>query len=171
MSQLGDNGAAAPEALTPVTIGFSGSPLITQVAAGNATGYALDSAGHVWAWGSNTFGQVGNGNTVSPVGTPTQISFGGALINKIVAGYTFAFAVDTAGHLWSWGNNSEGELGLSSAAGHIASPTQLAGLAAVTSVAAGQGASGDQALAVGQDPAHPELGSALWAWGPTAPGN
>lgn len=38
---------------------------ITQIAAGNNHIVALDANGNVWRWGDNSYGQFGNGSTVS----------------------------------------------------------------------------------------------------------
>jgi alpha-tubulin suppressor-like RCC1 family protein len=48
---------------------------IVSIAAGGQHSAAVDSNGEVWAWGSNSFGQLGNGLQVNSPGitTPVQI--------------------------------------------------------------------------------------------------
>ena len=74
---------------------------------------ALKMEGSLWCWGSNTWGQIGNGNTTDqskPVQIGmnkywTTISTGGG------AGKSTSCAVDKEGSLWCWGNNFYGQLG------------------------------------------------------------
>ena len=55
---------------------------IEDVRAGGEHSLALDSAGNVWAWGDNQYGQVGNGTTVSAL-LPVKVLTG---ITQISAG-------------------------------------------------------------------------------------
>ena len=45
---------------------------VIQVAGGGAMAYALDRHGHIWAWGSGFYGQLGNGYRVS-LDEPTRV--------------------------------------------------------------------------------------------------
>jgi len=112
--ELGDSNNTDTSSYGPVSTvtGFTG---IIAVAAGGVTSLALDSAGHVWAWGGNGNGQLGNGTTTNsnfPVEVVT--SFGGSPLSNIVAiasGHDFSMALDSTGHVWTWGINSVGTLG------------------------------------------------------------
>jgi len=93
----------------------SGSPLtnIVAIAAGETFGIALDRAGHVWSWGPNDAGQLGQGlgnsNPVwSPFALPVKDSRGAYLsdIVTISAGGKRCLALDSGGWLWGWGNYS-----------------------------------------------------------------
>ena len=55
---------------------------IEDVRAGGEHSLALDSAGNVWAWGDNQYGQVGNGTTVSVL-LPVEVLAG---VTQISAG-------------------------------------------------------------------------------------
>src|SRR5260221_10399183 len=46
---------------------------MTAVAAGGIHSLALSHDGTVWAWGDNSYGQLGNGSTGSPVTVPAQV--------------------------------------------------------------------------------------------------
>jgi alpha-tubulin suppressor-like RCC1 family protein len=104
--QLGD-GTLIDE-LTPVQVSqASGMTNVTAIAAGFNFSVALRSDGTVYAWGSNTFGQLGN-NTTTDSKTPVAIIGG---VTAIAAGVDHTVALTTAGVVWTWGNNSKGQLG------------------------------------------------------------
>ncbi len=112
--QLGDYSTTSR--LTPVRVsGGSGLKNVTQVAAGNAFSLALKSDGSVWAWGSNSKGQLGIAPTTPPstLSTfPVLITASGiTAIQKIVAGSEFALALKSDGAVWAWGANARGQLG------------------------------------------------------------
>jgi alpha-tubulin suppressor-like RCC1 family protein len=92
---------------------------ITRIAAGGFFSLALDSNGNVWAWGDNTYGELGQGST-SPTtsGVPLEVmdNTGNALgtsvkVKNIAAGGSHALAIDTDGNIWAWGYNYYGQLG------------------------------------------------------------
>ncbi len=120
--------------------GLSG---FTAVAAGGAHSLALKSDGTVWAWGSNTSGQVGNGTFTQAVYEPVQVA-GLSNVKAIAAGPTYSLAVKTDGTVWGWGANAMGTppsggggvLG-SQSMSSTGTPVQIAGLSNVAAVAAG----------------------------------
>lgn len=104
-------------AATPITRADNGQPLsnIVAISTGYFVSLALDSSGHVWAWGGNTQGELGQGNTSSVTGA-VQVkdpSGTGLLSNiKMVAAGTFhCLAMDASGTVWSWGFSQDGQLG------------------------------------------------------------
>ncbi|CAJ59994.1 MULTISPECIES: RCC1-like domain-containing protein [Frankia] len=62
--------------LVPVQVsGSTGLVGVTAISAGSFSGYALRRDGTVWAWGSNFFGQLGNGTTTPAFSLrPVQVS-------------------------------------------------------------------------------------------------
>ncbi len=110
----GTTGSTTPGG--PVQVQFPAGTTITAIAAGGGNGYALDATGHVWAWGSNPWGQLGNGtngggsSTTNNSDVPVQLS-GLSGVTAIAAGSNSAYAVTSSGAVYGWGENSNGDLG------------------------------------------------------------
>lgn len=81
------------------------------IAAGEAHGLGVRTDGTLWAWGWNSDGQVGLGNSGNAgVAPPRQIGL--ASDWKAAAGGEYhSIAIKTDGTLWSWGSHSRGQLG------------------------------------------------------------
>lgn len=80
------------------------------VASGNYHNLVLKDDGTVWAWGDNTFGQLGNGEFGGYSDIPVQV-MGLQDIVKIEAGGTSSIAMNSSGAVSTWGGNSYGQLG------------------------------------------------------------
>ena len=63
--------------------------------------------GVLWAWGSNTYGQFGNGTLVNKT-NPVPIGDG---YKAVSAGEYHTVAIKDDGSLWAWGRNHLGQLG------------------------------------------------------------
>jgi alpha-tubulin suppressor-like RCC1 family protein len=113
--QLGDNSTASHA--TPVPIAQGAVPLGTrfvQVSAGYAYSLALTADGTVYAWGSNSFGQLGDNSTVyrsAPVALALQYVPAGIRFTQIAAGQNHSLALAADGALYSWGSSLDGQLG------------------------------------------------------------
>ena len=84
----------------------------TAVAAGGNDTVSLSQGNHVYAWGSNTFGQLGRGTTGGFSATPEQVRLpDGQTATGIAAGFNFSLAVTRAGRVYAWGRNGNGQLG------------------------------------------------------------
>lgn len=123
---------------------------IVAIAAGRLSSFALSADGTVWVWGSNTWGQHGDGTTnpdafVVPVRVP-----GLSGVTAIAAGGTRATALKGDGTVWQWGTYV-GTGGLSAL-----SPSQVSGLTGVTSLAT-EGSDGGRHAAITTD-------GKLWTW-------
>jgi len=106
--QLGDG--TETDSFTPVQVqGLSGT--ITAISAKEYYTMALDSEGKVWAWGSNSYGQLGNGTSENNF-TPVQVQgLSGKTISAIAAGRYDTAALASDGTVWTCGRNSSHQLG------------------------------------------------------------
>ncbi|ADQ91338.1 hypothetical protein BpV2_171 [Bathycoccus sp. RCC1105 virus BpV2] len=92
------------------------SSKVTQVSSGGNVSLALTQDGFVYAWGEDTYGQMGQGTTDTNVNTPVKVkgvSGSGFLSNitKISCGGRHCIALASDGTLYAWGDNTEGQIG------------------------------------------------------------
>ncbi|MBE3551165.1 MAG: hypothetical protein IMX03_08080 [Brockia lithotrophica] len=156
--QLGNSQVGVGEkshSATPVQV--EGLTDVVQVAAGWGHSLAVKKDGTVWAWGSNSWGQLGNGRVGGSSATPVQVE-GLTDVVQVAAGGEYSLAVKKDGTVWAWGANWHGQLGNSQVEvgweGHSATPVQVEGLTDVVQVAVGV----YHSLAVKKD-------GTVWAWG------
>ena len=108
------------------------------IAAGLYHAMAIDTAGNIWVWGNNSYGQMGNGTSGTNVPTPTLVTIPSGA-KAISAGWYHSLAVSTLGAVFSWGRNNSGQIGNGSASAttHQTTPYQVAlGLSSAKGVAA-----------------------------------
>jgi alpha-tubulin suppressor-like RCC1 family protein len=98
--------AAASLLATPVAQALTVTPVVE---AGSAHSIALKFDGTVWTWGSNAYGQLGNGNNTDS-STPVQVKNLSNVV-AIAAGFYHNLAVKADGTVWAWGDNADGQLG------------------------------------------------------------
>lgn len=123
--QLGINDVAKRS--SPVQVGSLTTWL--NVTASQYSTAAIKTDGTMWTWGNNANGQLGQ-NTVYSNNKSSPVQVGGLANWSNVSGTIRSFsAIKTDGTLWSWGNNSDGQLGLNLTAGSYAvnrsSPVQV----------------------------------------------
>ncbi|MGK4567337.1 RCC1 domain-containing protein [Flavobacterium sp. 3HN19-14] len=106
--------------LSPILIDNSHVWADISVQTGHILGLRAD--GTLWAWGSNSDGQIGNGSNLAAF-VPQQIGSGHDW-KSISAGGNYSFAIKTDGSLWAWGYNGFGNLGLGNNTDY-AIPTQV----------------------------------------------
>ncbi len=133
MSQL--SGEAFSESAVPVTVeGLSG---VTAVAAGGKHSLALLANGTVVGWGSDGYGELGNGTSTTRVDAPVPAK-GLTNVTAIAAGHKFSLALLSDGTVRAWGNGQYGKLGNGSENARGSTlPVQVQGLGGVTSISAG----------------------------------
>jgi len=92
---------------------FNGKDIVA-ISAGSSHSIALDEEGYVWAWGSGSSGQMGDG-TNSGKNIPTVISngsrFNGVEIADVMAGGGYCFVTTVDGEFWVWGANHLNQFG------------------------------------------------------------
>ncbi len=133
---------------------------ITAIAGGNNYSMALRSDGAVWTWGDNTNGRLGIGTTSGQSNIPVQILKGVTSssdafiqgVSAIAAGNNHGVVLKD-GKVYSWGQNSSGQLGNNSTTSN-ASPVEANSLSGVIAIST----RGDHTLALTQN-------GSLWAWG------
>jgi alpha-tubulin suppressor-like RCC1 family protein len=70
---------------------------------------AIKTDGTLWTWGRNTYGQLGQSDTVNK-SSPVQVA--GTTWTTVACGFSHTLATKTDGTLWAWGGNNSGNLGL-----------------------------------------------------------
>jgi alpha-tubulin suppressor-like RCC1 family protein len=135
-------GPKAVPGIVPVTAGGE-APLtgVSAIAAGGNFALALVK-GEVKAWGSDQLGQLGDDEANEGSDLPVSVQ-GLSKIVAIAATEGTGYALDEAGHVWAWGNNTQGELGTGSAEAKSDVPVEIESLGA-----------GNTGLANGEDSPH-----------------
>ena len=81
-----------------------------QVSCGSNHTAAIKINGTLWTWGYNDYGKLGD-NTTTNRSSPVQTTAGGTNWKQVSGGGSHTAAIKTDGTLWTWGNNTFGELG------------------------------------------------------------
>ena len=133
---------------TLVTLPGASGPA-TQIAAGGEHSLALTSTGQVYAFGKNSYGQLGNATNnraeaANP--TPTQVVLPGASgpVTRVAAGFEHSLALTATGQLYAFGANGWGQLGNTTITGEpnpVPTPVALPAGAIAKTIASGAGAS------------------------------
>ena len=106
-SEVGIGNIVSPQSPSIV----SGLTNVVSIAAGADHTCAVKSDGTVWCWGSNGFGQLGNGtlnDALSPV--QTNITTNNAV--SVAAHSDNTFIVRSTGEVACWGINTNGQIGV-----------------------------------------------------------
>ena len=125
---------------------------IVAVQGGSGHTVALTADGLVYAWGDNSVGQLGTGDT-TPHAAPVQVP-GLSRIIRIAAGLNHSLALDRDGNVWAWGYNNQGQTGVDpSTASYVPTPTKVQ-ISNIMEIAAGD----KHSVAL-------DSGGNLWVWG------
>jgi len=124
----------------------------------NCYGYSqvltVKSDGTLWAWGSNTNGRLGLGDTTNRC-SPTQVGSDTDWAEVTVNSNDKVYGIKTTGELFSWGAGSGGVLGHSNTTNY-SSPTQVGSLTDWQHIVQSNG--GGRTIAIKTD-------GTLWQWG------
>jgi hypothetical protein len=121
---------SSPESAPTVTGPFhlSGHLPYVSLADGNYDSNhkcALTAGGQAYCWGSNAYGQLGNGSTMNaPEDQPVQVS-GGHIFAALTLSIRHTCGVTTAGAIYCWGDNERGALGVGPGVGAASEPIRV----------------------------------------------
>ncbi len=133
--QIGDG--ASITRLVPTDVAGLGSG-IAGVTAGEHFGCAKTLAGGAKCWGSNAFGQVGDGTFDLHPAPVDVVGLAPATI-AITAGRWHACAILTGGQPKCWGGGGSGQLGIVPPSFHVPLPVSVVGLSSgVAAITAGE---------------------------------
>ena len=121
---------------TPVAI--PGLTDVVSVAAGELHACALHADGTVSCWGTNDWGQLGDGSTTTPAMETPQTVAGLAGVTAISAGADHTCALLSDGTVRCWGSNGSGQLGDGFKASIEPSPTSVSEIASAVAISAGE---------------------------------
>ena len=146
-----------------------GTPLtgIKQIAVGGGHTVALGFDGRVWTWGENDYGQLGHGSFQdSYFARLVEFPDEAGDVTKVDAGAYFSMALTSSTKVYSWGRNSQGQLGnRNTADSNVPVPAELDQddpLEGIADIAAGE----DFALALVEE----TVTGVVYAWGDSSRG-
>jgi len=160
--QMGNNLAAAGSYYSSPVQTVAGGTNWKQATTGQDAIAAVKTDGTIWGWGQNTSGQLGDGTLVAK-SSPVQIAGGGNNWKQVAINYASGFAIKTDGTLWSWGANTNGQLGDNTRVSK-SSPIQIYGGGTNWKTLFSNSNAGQYAGAIKTD-------GTLWMWGANGFGN
>ena len=117
--QTGRPGSGSSFTLGPIEWDyFTEKAKVVSMACGGKHTLLLDDRGQVWALGCGKYGQLGHGDTYDldepQCVWPLQDGAGEPKCSaiQVAAGTSHSMMCDSSGRVWSWGLNSNGQLGL-----------------------------------------------------------
>ena len=166
--QLGRTPSASEPADRPGRVNVPDDVRFLQISAGDDYAVAIDMTNHLYSWGNNEKGQLGQGTSSTESRPPQQAlpyTHAAKSFVQVSAGPSHVLATSSDGLVFSWGDNSSGQLGR--AAGGVGShystadPTvvELPKGVTITQVTAG----GKTSLALAAD-------GSVYSWGDNSSG-
>ncbi|XP_060782468.1 probable E3 ubiquitin-protein ligase HERC3 isoform X2 [Neoarius graeffei] len=160
-NSLGQLGHEKP-GVKPELVGALDAQKIAGVACGQAHSLALSEQGQVFAWGAGEWGQLGLGTAEEAVRVPRLIKkLCEHRISQVMCGNQHCIALSKDGQLFTWGQNSSGQLGLGKSEPSCLCPQPLKSLCGIplSQISAG----GDHSFAL-------SLSGAVFGWGRNSAG-
>uniref|UniRef100_A0A8C4RM49 HECT and RLD domain containing E3 ubiquitin protein ligase 3 n=1 Tax=Erpetoichthys calabaricus TaxID=27687 RepID=A0A8C4RM49_ERPCA len=153
LGQLGHN----KEGNKPCLVEALNAQKIAEISCGQAHCLALNEKGQVFSWGSGRYGQLGLGTEEEVVRVPRLIKkLCEHRITQAACGSQHCIALSKDGQLFTWGQNTNGQLGLGKGESNKISPQPLRSLAGVPLAQISAG--GGHSFAV-------SLSGAVFGWG------
>jgi alpha-tubulin suppressor-like RCC1 family protein len=134
IATLGDGTAVTRSSPVSVVGGFTDW---IQVSAGSYHNLGLRSNGTAWAWGSQGFGQLGDGTTTLR-SSPVSVVGGFTDWVELNAGYSHSLGIRKDGTAWAWGINGYGRLGDGTAVARSSPVSVVGGFTDWIQLSAGQ---------------------------------
>jgi alpha-tubulin suppressor-like RCC1 family protein len=122
---------------SPVTV-VGGITNWSQLAAGNYHSLGLTSTGIAYAWGSNSYGRLGDGTTTSR-SSPITVVGGITNWSQLDAGQNHSLGVTSTGIAYAWGRNPTGALGDGTTTNRSSPVTVVGGITNWINLSAGLG--------------------------------
>ena len=108
---------------------------IVQISTGSTHSCALRSGGGIACWGSNVYGELGDGTSTMRTRPVSVSGISDAIF--ISAGYGFTCAIRQDQSVMCWGSNTCGELGLPATTAETGVPTLLPGVSGAVEIHGG----------------------------------
>jgi alpha-tubulin suppressor-like RCC1 family protein len=108
-----------------------------QVSSGQIYSAGITTDGTIWAWGTNSSGQLGNGTTVSQ-SSPVLVVGEFTDWCQASIGYSHLIAVRIEGTAWAWGTGANGRLGDSTTTNKSSPVSVVGGFTDWSQVSAGR---------------------------------
>ncbi len=140
-----------------LALSLPGAYLTGQLSsAPKASALGLASEHNVYAWGDNTYGQLGDGTTTQR-NSPTQVTNLGNGASQLASNNYTGYALKADGSVYAWGRNDHGQLGNGShdTSAH-STPAQISSLSNIISISTMAGS--ETAFALRAD-------GTIWSWG------
>ncbi len=137
--QLGD-GTTEASFDEVVRVHFHAGVKIVSIGEERASGFAVDSTGHAWAWGEGASGSDCLGKHVENLTEPQEIP-GLVGVAAVQGGATHSVWLMRNGTVMTCGLNKDGELGIGEVGAPAYTPVQVPALSKAVEVSAGQGVS------------------------------
>ncbi|XP_036373044.1 probable E3 ubiquitin-protein ligase HERC3 isoform X1 [Megalops cyprinoides] len=147
---------------TPELVGALDAQKIAAVSCGQAHSVAVNEQGQVFTWGAGSGGQLGLGTAEEAVRVPRLIKkLYEHRISQVMCGNQHCVALSKDGQIFTWGQNSHGQLGLGKGKPCSLSPQPLKSLSGIplAQITAG----GDHSFAL-------SLSGAVFGWGKNSAG-
>lgn len=130
---LADRGDTRPfEKLLPI------NKTHKRLAIGSGVTVGVKEDGTVWSWGQGMHGEMGDGQEFSRRYVPTMIPGMTGFVEVAGEGEHF-LALRSNGEVWSWGSNSDGQLGYLTDKKISSAPQRITSLKNIVSIAASSG--------------------------------
>ena len=124
---------------TPTEVRGLGSTKVVKVACGFGHTLVMSEDRRVFVWGEGTWGNAGITNSGEILEPQELHSLASLDVVTIYAGGFHSAAVTSMGHLYTWGKNTNGQLGLGTVTSGEESPQRVTGLTGIVKdVALGQ---------------------------------